>query len=334
MDKQRTIDVLKRATRATATIGLAWTVLRQETDGADAVIQLQYGGIEVELLAEVKTNLRPPMVGAIQHQLERLPGKALLVADHVTPAIAAELRKRKIQFIDTLGNAYLDQPPLLVWIVGQKAETPAPESKERDRAFLPTGLRVVFALLCQPDAVAKPYRDIAEMADVAHGTVGWVMPDLMRLGFVIEIGHHRRLVERERLLVRWAQEYATRLRPKLQMARYRAEALDWTEKVVPQDYAYLLGGEPAAQRMTAHLRPGTATFYGERVNTKMVIDHRLRPDPAGNVEILQRFWNFATPVPGMTPPILVYADLLAIGDARCVEVAKELYPEVLDRLKH
>jgi hypothetical protein len=149
----------------------------------------------------------------------------------------------------------------------------------------------------------------------------------------VEVRKKRRLVERERLLARWVQDYAARLRPKLQLARYRAKALDWTAEIMPQDYGYLLGGEPAAQRMTGHLRPGTATFYGERANTQLMIDQRLQPDLTGNVEIMERFWNFQTPVAGMVPPILVYADLLAIGDPRCIEVAKEMYGGIVDRLK-
>jgi hypothetical protein len=52
------------------------------------------------------------------------------------------------------------------------------------------------------------------------------------------------------------------------------------------------------------------------------------------VEVHRRFWNF----PGepehdnLVPPLLVYADLLATGDARCIETAKMIYETHVARL--
>lgn len=340
MDRQATANLIRTATQATKPLGLGWLITDIEPatprGRADARLRLTYAGQATEFTVEAKTNLRPPMLGAIQHQLAAHGAgrdKALLVADHVTPAIAMQLRERGLQFIDTAGNAYLNQPPMLIWITGQKPPTPIADIEPRDRAFQPTGLKVLFALLCNPGAVDRPYREIAEMAGVAHGTVGWVMPELPRLGFMIEIDNRRRLVEREQLLARWVEAYARRLRPKLRMARYEAADLKWTTTFQPQDYGLLLGGEPAANRMNANLRPGTATLYGDQINPRLIVDQRLRPDPAGNIEVMKRFWNFQTPNPGLVPPILVYADLLAIGDARCLEAARELYDGIADRLK-
>ena len=337
MDNRRAIDMLQAAAEATAELGLNWRVTTHEHGGQglrpDFKLQLKYAGLDTELAVEVKTNLRPATLGAVQKQLQARGKKALLVADYINPQIGDALRKRGVQFIDTAGNVYLNQPPLLVWITGRKPDVLRAAGDTRDRAFQPTGLKVLFALLCQPDAVNRPYRDIAEMAGVAHGTVGWVMPELPKLGFLIDVDDRRRLVERERLLDAWTEAYARRLRPKLPIARYQAADLKWTEKLVAPEYGYLLGGEPAVHRMQGHLRPGTATLYGDAVNTKLVADYRLRPDPVGNVEIMKRFWNFQTPNPGLVPPILVYADLLATGDARCFEAAQELYGGIVDRLK-
>ena len=51
------------------------------------------------------------------------------------------------------------------------------------------------------------------------------------------------------------------------------------------------------------------------------------------MEVLKRFWKFEPEVPGMVPAILVYADLLATGDARCLEAAEEMYGAIADRLE-
>ena len=48
----------------------------------------------------------------------------------------------------------------------------------------------------------------------------------------------------------------------------------------------------------------------------------MRPAPDGNVEILGKFWGFESAPPELAPPLLIYADLLATGDARCLEAAR------------
>lgn len=335
MDKKRTINLLQAATHATAGLGLEWTITTEEAGAGtrtDARLRLNYAGQQLAFVAETKTNLRPATLGAVQRQLVAAGEEALLVTDYVTPQIADELRRRRLQFIDTAGNAYINRPPVLVWVTGQRQPAATADDEPRERAFQPTGLKVLFALLCKPEMVNLPYRDIAEMAGVAHGTVGWVMPELPKLGFLVEIDKRRRLVERERLLGRWVEAYARRLRPKLLLARYQAADLKWIAETAAEQGGLLLGGEVAAFQMAGHLRPGTATFYVDDVQTKFMIDLRLRPDPQGNVEFMKRFWNFETPGPGLVPPILVYADLLANGDPRCFEAAQELYGGIVDRL--
>ena len=299
---------------------------------ADALIRVRHGDQEILYAAEVKRGLRPAFLGAVLQQLERLGEQVLLVTDYVTPPLADELRARRVAFIDTAGNAYLDRPPLLVWVKGQRPAMRA-AAQTAGRAFQASGLQVVFALLCHPEQVDLPYREIAKRAGVAHGTVGWVMAELPKLGFVAEVGGKRRLLQPERLLQQWVEAYARTLRAKLILGRFKAEKLDWWETVDPLRYGLIMGGEGAAARLTRYLRPGTLTFYGEKAEPRFLLDHRLRTDPAGEVEILRRFWGFDNDDPALTPTLLVYADLLAIGDARCLETAKRLYDGILARLR-
>jgi len=299
---------------------------------ADALIRVRHGDQEILYAAEVKRGLRPAFLGAVLQQLERLGEQVLLVTDYVTPPLADELRARRVAFIDTAGNAYLDRPPLLVWVKGQRPAKRA-AAQTAGRAFQASGLQVVFALLCHPEQVDLPYREIAKRAGVAHGTVGWVMAELPKLGFVAEVGGKRRLLQPERLLQQWVEAYARTLRAKLILGRFKAEKLDWWETVDPLRYGLIMGGEGAAARLTRYLRPGTLTFYGEKAEPRFLLDHRLRTDPAGEVEILRRFWGFDNDDPALTPTLLVYADLLAIGDARCLETAKRLYDGILARLR-
>ena len=295
---------------------------------ADARIVLQLEGKKVRYTAEVKRGLRPVTLGAVIQQLQRLGERPLLVADYVTPQLADTLRDHGIAFIDAAGNAYIDHPPILVWVKGERPIARA-TLQPIGRAFQASGLQVIFALLCNPEEVDHPYREIAELAGVAHGTVGWVMAELPKLGFVGEFNKKRRLLQPERLLQQWVEAYARTLRPKLLLGRYKTETLDWWKTVEPNKYDLKMGGEGAAAHLTNHLRPGTLTFFGPRAEPRFLLDQHLKTNQNGEVEIFRRFWQFENPEPALAPTLLVYADLLAIGDARCLETAKLLYDQIL-----
>jgi hypothetical protein len=52
------------------------------------------------------------------------------------------------------------------------------------------------------------------------------------------------------------------------------------------------------------------------------------------ISILKPFWNFEYPWthPVLVPSILIYADLLATGDARNIETARLIYEKEIARL--
>ena len=283
--------------------------------------------------AEVKKGIRPATLGAVLHQIEGIGKPALLITDYVTPPVAEKLKARNIAFLDAAGNAYLDQPPIYVWIKGERPKDKPTPNRVTGRAFQASGLKVLFALLCHPEWVAEPYREIARLAGVAHGTVGWVMADLPNLGFVAEIKGERRLLQPELLLKHWAEAYARTLRPKLIIKRFRTDETRWWAKLKPAKYNLVFGGEVAAERLTQVLRPEIVTLYGKKIDPRLLIDYKLRQDPNGPVEILQRFWAFKIPEEDITPYPLVYADLLNIGDARCLEAADVIYDRIIDGFK-
>jgi len=335
MDKEHALDLLEGALHRLHGYGLTTEIERREvqlrTRRADAFVRIGYGDREATYAVELKRGLRPQGLGAVIHQIEKLGEHGLLVADHVTPPMADQLRERGIAFVDAAGNAYINQPPMLVWVKGQKLDTAVAAGQPTGRAFQPGGLQVLFALICHPEWTDLPYREIAQRAGVAHGTVGWVMAELPKLGFVAELGGKRRLLQRERLLQQWAEFYPRTLRPRLLLGRYRAENLAWWDTIDPTRYRAVLGGEPAGGRITHYLRPGGATFYTEKIDPRLLADLRLRTDANGDVEIYRRFWTFDGDQPELAPTPLVYADLMATGDGRCMDTAKMIYDEHLFR---
>lgn len=327
--------LLAHAVKAMEPLGLRFRVLRQEARGADhradATLGLRLGGRQLRYVAEVKRGLRPATLGAVIHQLRAYGGNHLLVTDHVTPPLADALRAQGVEFIDAAGNAFLNQPPLLVFVKGQRP-TDEGLAPERGRAFQATGLQVLFALLARPELVARPYREIAPAAGVAHGTVGWVLAELPGLGYLAKVGGRRRLINGERLLDRWTEAYARTLRPKLLLGRFRGDMAALHARTAQWPGGLLIGGELAAARLTRHLRPGTATLYAQAIDPRVLLKLVLKADADGNVEFRRRFWEFPGEDAHLAPTLLVYADLLAIGDARCLETAQLLRGQLLARL--
>ena len=334
MDRQTENDLLEQALTSARKLGIAVELETFDADvdnhRIDALVRIGKGRQARTYAAEIKKGVRPATLGATLHQMDLLGRPCLLIADYVTPPMAETLKARGIAFLDVAGNAYVNQPPVFVWVKGERPQLQPTAGRDTGRAFRPGGLKVVFALLCHPGWASAPYRDIAKRAGVAHGTVGGVVTDLQKLRYIANVDGTRRLLQPERLLRQWAEAYARTLRPKLLLGHYRTEQERWWEKLVPRDYGLLLGGEPAAAKLTRHLRPETITLYGEKAEPRLLLDFKLRPDPDGPVEIVRRFWAFDGNDGAVAPLPLIYADLLLIGDARCIETADLIYERILD----
>ncbi len=255
----------------------------------------------------------------------------LLVAEYVTPPVADDLRAQGQPFADAAGNAWLPAP--LVFITGRKPAT-KPLQPATGRADTPAGLKTLFALLCHPELADDTHRAMAAAAGVALGSVPAVLQDLQQHGHLLVLGKRRRLHATRRVLDAWAQAYARRLRAKTLQAVYATPTFDqWADwPLDPADG--LWGGEPAANLLTQYLRPGVLTIYAHKLPPLLMAGQRMRaPEgPTGRVlEWRKPFWGQlpAGPRPDTVPPVLVYADLLATGDGRCIETAAMVYEQYL-----
>jgi len=297
---------------------------------ADARLRFAFPHAEWGMDAEVKRVLTTQTLGPAIDQIKRLPEGALLVTRYVNPNMAERLKDLEIPFLDTLGNAYLNDPPVFVYIRGRE---PRRFPRQRPtRAFVPAGLRVVFALLCRQELVSAPFRTIAQTAHVALGTVAWVLGDLEGLGHLVDMGAQgRRLMDKQRLLDRWVAAFPDQLRPKLVQGRYAAPDPKWWEKARIHGFHAYWGAEPAAARLTGYLKPELVTVYIRDLPGRFLAANRLHADPKGNVEVLKAFWDPACDLtdPEIVPPLLVYADLLATGDPRNLEAARRIHDEQL-----
>ncbi|MBW2449412.1 MAG: hypothetical protein JRE92_03170 [Deltaproteobacteria bacterium] len=299
----------------------------------DAFMRIAYEDVELDFALDVKFGITRATIGVIAQEFFRFQEKPVLVTRYVNPRIAELLKDMDIPFIDTAGNAYINQPPLFVYIKGNKLdEEMRPEQIQR--AFRPAGLKVIYVLLCNPGIEDQPLREIAKAAEVALGTVNRVMKELEKMGNLIEIGRRkRRLVKKDHILKRWVTAYPEQLRPKLFRGRFRAVNYDWWKDINIKDFGAYWGGEVAAALLTKYLRPEVFTIYTKQPIGKLVLKNKLKKDPDGNVEILNLFWNFKlnTVNIDLVNPVLVYADLMATGDTRNIETAGMIYDTEVTR---
>lgn len=300
----------------------------------DRQIRIFMQGKELKYCVEIKTTFTKVQGLELLVHRDKLPYPLLLIAKHVNTEMAEELRQDGIEFIDTAGNAFINQPPIYIFAKGNKP----PKIVGRvplKRAFKTAGLRMIYGLMCNPGLENKPYREIAAATGVALGTVDWIMKELKELGFLIDMGKRGlKLMQKENLLQRWVTAYPEQLRPKQIIGRYRGEPGWWQEKRLDPQMAQW-GGEVAAERLTQYLKPELITIYttAQRLN-QLLFENRLKTDITGDVVILKRFWNPVETLQNddIVHPILVYADLLATGNQRNLETAKIIYEQHIIRL--
>ena len=326
---QKAIDAFRRATGIH--LHLERWEPRRDGQRADAELRFELPPVERRLGAEVKQRLNPHTLGLAIEQMKGFPEKALLVTEYVNANMAERLKQMDVPFLDTLGNAYVNAPPIFVYMKGNKPPVKIPEERPT-RAFVPAGLRVVFALLCRQELAHAPYRTIAQTANVALGTVAWVLDDLVRLGHLLIMGKRgRRLIRKQQLLEHWVAAFPNQLRPKLLLGKYAGPDPKWWEHTRIGDFRAYWGAEIAAAHLTGYLKPELVTVYIRDMPGRFLAACRLRTDPRGNVEVLEAFWDTRCDWTDteIVHPLLIYADLLATGDARNLETARRIYDEQL-----
>jgi hypothetical protein len=337
MRKERDIlaDALERLENAVA-VKTALKDVARGIDGRDAhgLLTISRKGKKARYLVDVRRGVTKTTLGGIAMRLKAYSGNPpiLLAADYIAPEQAATLHELRIPFIDAHGNAFVETDWLYVRIQGMKTRAAPVEKAAGADLFGWAGVKVTFALLCAETLRTATYRDIADATGVALGTVAGVMQGLKRAGYLRHApGGAIRLRNARELANRWVTAYAEKLRAKQLIGRYETDERMDVETI--RTCNALIGGETAAQHMQRYLKPGIETVYVEGEPKDILLRLRLKKNPKGNVELRRIFWHFEYPehAQGVTPPLLTYADLLAVADPRTLEAAGKMYHETLDR---
>jgi hypothetical protein len=268
--------------------------------------------------------------------------KTMLLTEYLNPNLAEQLKDLGIQFMDTAGNAYINQFPVYIDIQGKKQAKPHQDitlTKQMGKAFQPKGMKVVFMLLTQPELVNAPMRKIADSAEVALGTVKQVMDDLLYQKFIVQKGDQGKVVaDTKALLDKWLDAYPINMQAKLNQTLFATDSPERLKAINVADFDAYWGGELAAERYDHYLKAKDFLIYIEpeqkhaflraarlrKPAVNEVPDYKVMVvEPPFEVKKIQGYLS------GLAHPLLVYANLVTSTDFRNMDAAKRMYDEYL-----
>jgi hypothetical protein len=340
------LALMQDATQAVeASTGLRITLLPMPTGPEryrpDALVYVESPGGSAEFVAEHKSRIAgEAQLSLIREHLAALEGntRPLLLTHHLTDRQIDHCHEIDLDFMDAAGNCLLRASPLWVSVRGNRPPKTSTMPTPFKGGTSYASLRVIYALLCRPELLTAPYREIATSSGVSLGVIPPIFTDLEQRELISprDRDKRRHLLAVDRLQNEWVTNYPNKLRPRLKQRRFTSPTPDWWREadIGPNG---LWGSEVAAYRLNGYLKPATQTIYlshddaGDPM-TQLLRNHRLRADPHGQIEIIERFWHFDDTyehTQQVVNPLLVYADLLNLKDSRANEASALIRKEYL-----
>lgn len=279
---------------------------------------------------EIKNELRGHLLPKI-YELAKNYQPFILIAYRLYPELKKQLREHNIAYLEANGNFYFKDKNKWFWI---DANTPLKvEQDNRNRAFTKTGLRVLFEFLNNPQLINQTYRQITEYTGTSVGNITHIINGLKQENLILPIDKNTyNIKDYQKLLIKWAEAYQYNLKPLLKIGTFRFlkenDFNNWQEINLQKDKT-LWGGEPAGDLLTNYLRPAELTLYTLETRGELMKNYRLIPDDKGNVKVYKMFWKHDNNQQNTVPPLLIYADLMNIGDGRTIETAQKIYDEYI-----
>lgn len=262
--------------------------------------------------------------------MKRRIGDWMLVANYITPKAMEMLKAKGINYVDGKGNMYLRKGTVILFVTGIPNQPPQPPV--RTRLVGKAGLQVLFWLLQNPSSINDGYRTLADRANVALGNLPILFKALEAEGFLVKLDAKRwRLIQIDRLLDIWLQEFGRRLKPALFLDRFQPAQTAFRQhwKDIELQNGAIWGGEPGADLLTGYLVPTAFTLYSNAPRVEIVKNYRWTPQAAGNIAVYRKFWKDDPLLDQKAKPLLAYADLMESGDERGLKLAQMIYNQYL-----
>jgi hypothetical protein len=298
----------------------------------DALLRIK----STQFIVEAKSAMRTSNLGLMLNRIEELreisDKPIIFIGEYISKDATRLLKERNFNYIDTAGNAFINEGGLTIYIEGKTRMKK--DRNNQSRAFQEAGLKIIFYLLSEPENLQHSYRKIAQNVEVSLGSVSNVMAELEELNYLMKSKNKRVLKNKEDLLERWLIEYNAVLKPRITRAKMKFIDPDWTKnwKQLPSlKNAITWGGEPAGALMIGNLKPEEFIIYSNLEIPELAKKMRLVPDKDGRVEVRQKFWR--NDDLHIAPFLLVYTDLMNSGLGRNVEIANQIFENELQHIQ-
>lgn len=293
----------------------ARTWVERAEDGVDGWLTVGWQGQTHDYRVAIRPSLRPATAAPVLAELSS-QSPMLLVTHSMTGRLAELARSFGLDYVDSAGNAHLRSPHFLIDVQGKRAPRREPADP---RSFTKTDLRVVLALIADPDLIGASARELGFRTGVSHGAANLAVGKLRSAGFLTS----ERLRRGAMLIEAWTQAYLARSGAHRQSrVLYVDEGVDIVERLAGIE-GVQLGGELAAERLDWPIRSTSAIVY---TDTLAPVARVLRGSsvPGGTpVELRSPVLAPSDNPQGLAASILIRADMLASNDARQIEIAQE-----------
>ena len=298
-----------------------------------ATITFNLNEQQIKFQAEIRKEVKTYQIEALENKA-RVNPNFIIIAEHIYPAVKNKLRELGIAYMDTEGNIFIKHEKLFVLIQGNKKKDKENKTVTTNRAFTKTGLKTVFYLLLNPNAIAYTYRELAGVTNVALGNVKHIIDGLKDAGYVLNKDEKKLMLTNKReLLERWIDGYKETLKPSLEIGKYKHnEQIEKDIEYNFNDNQITIGGEYAAELVTEYLKAAQFTLYTDMPKLDTMRALKLIPDNNGSLVIYKKFWKnefFNIKNLNLAPLLLIYADLMITNDPRCKETAIKIYDKYL-----
>jgi hypothetical protein len=282
------------------------------------------GGILQNGCAELRITVKKNLTTSLLQQLIQAPWAAdmLLIAEYISPQQGEILRSREIQYADTAGNMFIRCPGVVILVSSCAQPQKIEQQKSAGRSFSAAGLKLLFLLLTEREALNWSYRRLAQYSGVSLGSVRYIMADLQKSGHLTDADGRLVWKNFHNTIGKWCDYYRDKLLPGIEKRCFSGTV---PENVL--EYPMLAGGESAAAEL--HLLKSRRLLAYRTGNINLCIaQNRWKEDIDGNIEIRTAFWPECRTFDKI-PYLLIYADLLAEEDPRCTEAAGEIFNRFL-----
>jgi hypothetical protein len=300
-------------------------------------LELQAGTQKTYFDLLLKNEIRQLHVPEIIAKIGNSKTDWLLICQYIPKPVKEILKTAGINYLEAAGNCFIQKEGFFFYINDQPV-TPL-RQVATGKLWKTAGIRLVFALLQNPDLIDRPYREIAQKAHIALGNIGDLLQELQQQGYVQTRKETNKeilyLERKQELEKKWIELFITMLRPKLLQGRFRfmtaADKTRWKTLQLPNAY---WGGETAGALLTNYLEPETFTIYTNQPKIDIMKTWRLLPDKKGELEILDLFWDINPETEeakkNTVPALLAYAELITSLDSRNRETAERIKQQYLE----